>query len=326
MIADRHDRSGRSGGIDRGRGEASCWMRRRPWKARIPGGVVASKLVVFPIRSELLPRLRRDLARAGADPSGRPGLPQQTRIDDLYFDPRGRIHVVGLCINQGAYLTLKNNAANPVDDPRSQIALAIGGLFKGYPLPQGVERKVVAHIVADKVAFEENPVRRLQRWANEARLDDVLFRDARFDGDGALTIDGFLGDEPQRATAAETARAAGVHPDLRPARPGTARGAARRGRVHDGPPLAEGAAGGPPGSPRPRREPRHVAGRPALLPGGPRRVHLPGAGEPAARDRGHRVAAGRSRRSGGGSPRRSRTRVSGHSCGGTTCNAWSRRA
>ncbi len=173
------------------------------WKARIPGGVVASKLVVFPIRSELLPRLRRDLARAVANPAGRPGLTQQTRVDDLYFDPRGHIHVVGLCINQGAYLTVKNNAANPVEDPRSQISLAIGGLFKGYPLPPGVERKVVAHIVADKVVYEENPVRRLQRWANEARLDDVLFRDARFDGEGALTIDGFLAAELQRGRAAE---------------------------------------------------------------------------------------------------------------------------
>ncbi len=155
-----------------------------PWKAMIPGGVIATKLVVFPIRSGLLPQLRRDFARAGADPSGRPGLLQQTRIDDLYFDARGRLRVVGLCINQAAYLATRSDAARPADDLRSQIGPAVLDQLKGYPLPQGVAPKVIAHILADRVAFEENPVRRLQRWANDARLDEVLFRDARFDAEG----------------------------------------------------------------------------------------------------------------------------------------------
>jgi len=53
------------------------------------------------------------------------------------------------------------------------------------------------------MTFQENPVRPLQRWANQTpQLDDVLFRDARFDAEGALRLDGLLGSESLRDQAA----------------------------------------------------------------------------------------------------------------------------
>ncbi len=73
------------------------------WKADFPGGVSASKLIVFPIRSEVLPKLRTDMAKAAA-PAANPGLFRQTRIDDLYFDADGCLRFDALCINQRAYL------------------------------------------------------------------------------------------------------------------------------------------------------------------------------------------------------------------------------
>jgi hypothetical protein len=195
------DRAEQAGAIE---ARARRWLDDTPsWKAHIPRGVEAAKLVVLPVRSELLPRLRRDFAGAGAGPAARPGLLQQTRIDDLYFDARGRVRAVGLCINQGAYLAQKNAAANAADDPLAQVAQAIRDRIKGYTLPPGIDPDVLARLQADQIAFEENPVRVLQRWANQSsQFDGVLFRDARFDARGALTVDGLLGDESLRAEAA----------------------------------------------------------------------------------------------------------------------------
>jgi hypothetical protein len=172
------------------------------WKARVPGGVSAAKLILFPVRGTLLPRLRSDLARANTDPKARPVLLQQTRIDDLYFDIHGRLRAVGLCINQGAYVAHKNAAANPDNDPLTPIAQGIHDRLRGYPLPDGVDPKILSNIQVNQIVFEENPARRLQRWANESKLDNVLFRDARFDADGELKLDGLLGDEAERAQAA----------------------------------------------------------------------------------------------------------------------------
>ena len=172
------------------------------WKAQVPGGVSAAKLILFPVRSELLPRLRSELARANTDPKARPVLLQQTRIDDLYFDVHDRLRAVGLCINQVAHLARKNATANPDNDPLTPIAQGIHDRLRGYPLPDGVDPKILANIQADQIVFEENPARRLQRWANESKLDNVLFRDARFDADGVLKLDGLLGDEAERAQAA----------------------------------------------------------------------------------------------------------------------------
>src|SRR5205085_453523 len=126
-----------------------------------------AKLVVFPIRSDWLPRLRRDLAGAGGDPTARPGLPEQTRIDDLYFDRHARLRAVGLCINQGAYVARTNPAANPADDPLARIAQAIRDRLKAYPLPGGIDPDGIARLQAD-IAFQENPVRPLQRLANQS--------------------------------------------------------------------------------------------------------------------------------------------------------------
>ena len=56
------------------------------WRAKMPGGVSAKKLVIFPLRSEFLPKLRLEIAKEAAKPPARPGLLEQTRIDDLYFD------------------------------------------------------------------------------------------------------------------------------------------------------------------------------------------------------------------------------------------------
>jgi hypothetical protein len=201
MLSGTIDRAGQAGRIEV---EARRLLAASPsWKARISGGVSAAKLIVFPVRSELVPRLRHDFAGANSGPKALPGLLQQTRIDDLYFDATGRARVIGLCINHGAYLTHKDAAASPVDDPLARIAQAIRDRLKSYPLPDGVAPNVLARLQADQIRFEENPVRRLQRVANgSAQLDDVLFRDARFGADGALLLDGLLGDESQRAEAA----------------------------------------------------------------------------------------------------------------------------
>jgi hypothetical protein len=173
------------------------------WKAQIPHGVVAAKMVVFPLVSDLLPRLRSDFASAGPDRSGDPSLLQQTRIDSLYFDAQERIRVVGLSVNQHAYLAHKAATTKPNEAPGPKIALEISARFKSYPIPDNVDRKVIGRILADKIAFEQNPVRMLQRFAAESKLDDILFREARFDAAGELKIDGLLGKDEQRAVAAE---------------------------------------------------------------------------------------------------------------------------
>ena len=129
------------------------------WKAQIPGGVVASKMKVFPLVSDLLPRLRRDFAAAAAlDPSGDPSLFQQTRIDALYFDAKGRVRVAGLCINQRAYIAHKESTAKPSEDPEQKIALGVRAFLKGYPIPEDIDRGIMASTRADMFVYEQNPV------------------------------------------------------------------------------------------------------------------------------------------------------------------------
>jgi hypothetical protein len=194
------DRAGQVGLIE---AEAQRLLDASPsWKAQVPGGVSAAKLIFFPVRGALLPRLRSDLVRGNTDPKARPVLLQQTRIDDLYFDVHGRLRAMGLCINQGAYVAHKNAAPDQDNDPLTPIAKGIHDRLRDYPLPDGVDPKILDNFQADQIVFEENPARRLQRWANESKLDNVLFRDARFDGDGALMLDGLLGEEAERAQVA----------------------------------------------------------------------------------------------------------------------------
>ncbi len=196
ILAGTVDRAEQAGLIE---AEARQLLDDTPaWKAQIPGGVSAANLIVFPVRSDLLPRLRREFAKANADRKVRPDLFQQTRIDDVYYDRNGRLRVVGLCINQSAYVARKTQA----DDWLGRIADGIRDRLKGYALPQGVHPDALGHLSASEVAFQENPVRRLQRLANESQLDDLLFYDARFDAEGLLTLDGLLADENQRAAAA----------------------------------------------------------------------------------------------------------------------------
>ena len=47
------------------------------WKRHLPGGVNTSRLRVFAIRSELLPKLRADFANANAQPTANPNLFRQ---------------------------------------------------------------------------------------------------------------------------------------------------------------------------------------------------------------------------------------------------------
>jgi hypothetical protein len=184
-----------------------------PWKSQIPRGVSAAKLLVFPIRSEFVRRLQEDFARGTGDPAAAPDgttksipperleLYRQTRIDDLFFDARGRLRFAGLCINETAYLTHKNTDLKPVDDPLTIINQRIRERLKGYPVPEGVDRAVISRLVAEKMQFQENPARRLQKLANESSLDEILFWDADFDSKGDLTIKGLLGSKDQYAAA-----------------------------------------------------------------------------------------------------------------------------
>ena len=79
--------------------------------------------------------------------------------------------------------------------------------LQGYPLPENVDRKLVADLRGGRLRFEPNPARLLQQFANEAKLDDVVFRDAWFDAKGELKVDGLLGGEKadERALAASLA-------------------------------------------------------------------------------------------------------------------------
>jgi hypothetical protein len=170
------------------------------WKEQVPGGVTAQGMVVLPVRSVLLPHLRRGFASAGNDPSG---LLRQTRLDDLYFDGQGRLHVAGLCINQGAFLARQGAAAGSGEDPLNRIAKGIRDLLPGFAVPASVDAGTLGRLQADRITFAENPARLLQRYANESpQLDDVLFLDASFNGQGALTLAGLLGAEAQRPEAA----------------------------------------------------------------------------------------------------------------------------
>ena len=173
------------------------------WKAEMPKGVDASPLAVLPVRSELLPAVRSEFARLRGDPTNRPGMLQQTRVDDLYFDPEGRLRFDALCINQAAYLAKTDAAGDRAEDPLRPVLEAILDRLKAFPLPRDVDPKVLSRQQAGKINFRENPARLLQRWANDsAKLDEVLFRDARFDAEGALVFDGLIGDDQERDEAA----------------------------------------------------------------------------------------------------------------------------
>ncbi len=76
--------------------------------------------------------------------------------------------------------------------------------LQGYPLPENVDRKLIADLRGGRLAFEPNPARQFQQFANEAKLDDLVFRDAWFNAKGELKVDGLLGGEraDERALAA----------------------------------------------------------------------------------------------------------------------------
>ncbi len=197
------DRQAQAGLIEE---EAKRLLEESPaWKTDLPGGASASKMIVFPIRSELLPKLRAQFAKASADPAGGPSLFRQTRIDDLYFDAQGCLRVDALCINQQAYLAHNKPAATSKEHTVNRIVAEVLKQLSGCPAPEHVDRKVMGRLLPGRLKFEPDPVRILQRYANEAKLDDVLFREAWFDSEGQLSVDGLLGDgkPDERALAAE---------------------------------------------------------------------------------------------------------------------------
>ena len=102
---------------------------------------------------------------------------QQTRIDSLYFDRKSEFGSSVSVSYQYAYLAHKAATTKPNEAPGPKIALEISA-NKSYPIPDNVDRKVIGRIFADKIAFEQNPVRMLQRFAAESKLDDILFREA----------------------------------------------------------------------------------------------------------------------------------------------------
>lgn len=177
--------------------------RQPAWKAEMPGGVSASGMAILPVRSELLPKLRRDFASAPAT-ANRLSLLQQTRLDDFTFGTNGRLKVVGLCVNQRAYLDSRKEKADPAQvSARAQLAQAVRDRLKNYPLPAGVDPGVLSRVDADGIEIKEDPARRLQVLASgTSGLDDLLFLNARFDADGELRLDGLLGDEGQRSAVA----------------------------------------------------------------------------------------------------------------------------
>ncbi len=99
----------------------------------------------------------------------------------------------------------KNPAATRADDSVASITQGARERLMSYPLPEGVDRKIVNSIGPGAIVFAENPVRQLQRAANQADLDEVLFYDARFASDGTLKIEGLLGTDADRTAAAALA-------------------------------------------------------------------------------------------------------------------------
>ena len=95
-------------GLLRGRGPARLVEASPRWKEAFPDGLSASSMVVFPIKSELLPKLCADFAHTTNDSPREATLFQQTRIDDLYFDAHGGLQVVGLCINHEAFVAARD--------------------------------------------------------------------------------------------------------------------------------------------------------------------------------------------------------------------------
>ncbi len=172
-------------------------------KEQINRGVSAAKLTVFPIRSDLLKRLQKDFAGPASDPAAEAkpdspevaGLLKQTRIDDLYFDSQGRPQFDGLCINDRGSPVEQSPAATADLSPSEKITFAILKRLKGYPVPETVNRKILSGVKPKKLTFEQNPVRRLQRLANQKNLDDLFFCDAHFDAKGDLIVDVLLAKE-----------------------------------------------------------------------------------------------------------------------------------
>ena len=166
-------------------------------KALIPGGVSASGMPILPVRSTLLGKIRHDFATTSVIP-GRLNF-QQIRLDDFFFEPNGALKVIGLCVDQRAYL-------ESLKDPGSiqgQIASAVSGRLKANPLPAGVAPGVLGRVSAGGVEFKANPARRLQVLAVVTPgLDELLYSNARFDEKGDLQFEGWLAKEEQRAAAA----------------------------------------------------------------------------------------------------------------------------
>ena len=129
------------------------------WKEAFPDGLSASSMVVFPIKSELLPKLRADFAHTTNDSPREATLFQQTRIDDLYFDAHGGLQVVGLCINHEAFVAARDASTAPNQKPVSKIGTEVSKRLTGYPFPENVDRRTILRVSAGGITLAENPVR-----------------------------------------------------------------------------------------------------------------------------------------------------------------------
>lgn len=82
--------------------EASKLIAAVPtWKAVYPGGVQTDLMKVFPIRSEYLPALKKELLRYPWPDEMDRRIFSQTRLDDVYYDPEtGALTFAGVCISR----------------------------------------------------------------------------------------------------------------------------------------------------------------------------------------------------------------------------------
>ncbi|MGE3818844.1 MAG: hypothetical protein AB7I30_05370 [Isosphaeraceae bacterium] len=177
--------------------EAARILKEEPtWRAEIPAGVTAKGMARFALRSGILPRLQASFADAPDDLDGSPGLLAQTRLDDLYFDREGRLRLVGLCVNQRAFLSRNKPNAKSDADPRQEIAQGMRDRLRNEPIPTGVDPQVFAGLQTDEVRFEEDPARPAQRAAiQNPTIDACLLLDGRFDAQGRLVLSGYLNPE-----------------------------------------------------------------------------------------------------------------------------------
>ena len=106
-------------------------------------------------------------------------------------------------MNHRAYLAHQNAETIPEENAVPKIVREVHSRLKSYPIPEYVDRKVMAQLLPGRIAFEPDPVRLLQRFANEARLDEILFREAWFNAAGELRVDGLLGTEVKEAHMAQ---------------------------------------------------------------------------------------------------------------------------